>query len=59
MNSTIWYRVILTNKHNGTILIFATTKTREKAEDVAESLAERYPQEAWDIGVEEERVESI
>ena len=59
MNWTTWYRVILTHKSQGNVIVFATTKTREKAEDVAASLEDRYPPQVWEIRIDEEKIETL
>jgi hypothetical protein len=45
---------MVTHKYDGKQTIYATTKTREKAESVAASLAERMPEELYKIEVIEE-----
>jgi hypothetical protein len=54
VKSTTWYHLVLKNKHNGTVLVFATTRARAKAEEIADSLKDRYSEKAWEYSIEEE-----
>jgi hypothetical protein len=55
---TTWYHVVARDKNTGLLLILATAKKKERAEDVISSMREYFPEKVWDIQVEREDVES-